>query len=365
MPLRLFAPFVRWLRPAAPPPRPVHEPEDFRTLLRRECARADRTCREFSLVVLAPAEGSAREVVHLLGRRLRETDEIGWMESGAVGALLTDTARPGADLVAREVVDTLEAAGTPPAAHAVFTYPGDWIASPEAVPSLARAVEGGERDSAAAASVLEPLPPCLQPYPAWKRAMDVAGALVAIVVLSPVLLLVALAVRLSSPGPLLFRQERIGYRGRPFTMLKFRSMYVDASSESHERFLQALISGSQGSGFKLKGDPRVTRVGRVIRKWSLDELPQLFNVLKGDMSLVGPRPEPPYAQAGYARWYYRRVLGSKPGITGLWQVRGRSRVSYETMVRMDLRYSQRISPVTDARLLVETVRAVLSAEGAY
>ena len=106
-------------------------------------------------------------------------------------------------------------------------------------------------------------------------------------------------------------------------------------------------------------------MGRFIRRWSLDELPQLFNVLRGDMGLVGPRPEPAYATEGYAQWYYRRVLGAKPGITGLWQVHGRSRVSYETMVRMDLRYSRRISPVTDALLLLQTVRAVLSTEGAY
>ena len=171
---------------------------------------------------------------------------------------------------------------------------------------------------------------------------------------------------LNSAGPVFFRQERIGYGGRRFRMWKFRSMYTGAGDAAHAAYLKSLIAGQGGEdGFKMRADPRITPVGRFIRRWSLDELPQLFNVLRGDMGLVGPRPETAYATEGYAQWYYRRVLGAKPGITGLWQVHGRSRVSYETMVRMDLRYSRRISPIADALLLLQTVRAVLSTEGAY
>ena len=339
----------------------VHSLADFRGYLRRECIRADRTGRELSLVVLTPSPSGTSALLDLLGRRLRETDEIGWMEGGSIGALLTDTGRDGAQLVAGEVLSKLERAGAAPLAHTVFTYPGDWMApgAPAAVPARAPEPAG------AAASA--PVPPCLARYPFWKRVMDVAGALLAIVLLGPVLLAVALAVRLSSAGPVFFRQERIGYGGRRFRMWKFRSMYADSGDAAHAAYLRSLVAGQGGGdgGFKLRGDARITPVGRCIRRWSLDELPQLFNVLRGDMGLVGPRPEPGYATEGYAQWYYRRVLGAKPGITGLWQVHGRSRVSYETMVRMDLRYSRRISPVADFLLLLQTVRAVLSTEGAY
>ena len=338
----------------------VHRAADFRRCLRRECIRADRTGREFSLLVLTPSPAGAASTLALLARRLRETDEIGWMEGGSIGALLTDTGRDGAALVAGEVHARLERDGAAPLAHAVFTYPGDWLAPGDpAAPSAAP--EAAEPAASAAA------PPTLGAYPAWKRVMDVTGALVALLLLSPVLLAVALAVRLSSAGPVFFRQERIGYGGRRFRMWKFRSMYTGAGDATHAAYLRSLIAGQGGGadGFKLRADPRITPVGRFIRRWSLDELPQLFNVLSGDMGLVGPRPEPGYATEGYAQWYYRRVLGAKPGITGLWQVHGRSRVSYETMVRMDLRYSRRISPIADALLLLQTVRAVLSTEGAY
>jgi lipopolysaccharide/colanic/teichoic acid biosynthesis glycosyltransferase len=354
---RLFAQFFG--KPAA---SRVHSVDDFRAALRRECIRADRTGREFSLLVLAPSPSGAAAMLNLLGRRLRETDEIGWMEGGSLGALLTDTGREGAHQVAAEVLSRLEREGAAPLAHTVFTYPIDWVSGGDpAAPAATR-----PRAAEAAASVAAP--PCLVAYPAWKRAMDVLGALVAILLLSPVLLAVALAVRLSSAGPVFFRQERIGYGGRRFRMWKFRSMYTGAGDAAHAAYLRSLIAGQGGdgqNGFKLRADPRITPVGRFIRRWSLDELPQLFNVLRGDMGLVGPRPEPAYATEGYAQWYYRRVLGAKPGITGLWQVHGRSRVSYETMVRMDLRYGQRLSPLADARLLLQTVRAVLSTEGAY
>jgi lipopolysaccharide/colanic/teichoic acid biosynthesis glycosyltransferase len=356
---------LTWIVPAlrGTPAARVHSLADFRGYLRRECIRADRTGRELSLVVLAPSPSGTSTLLRLLGDRLRETDEIGWMEGGSVGALLTDTGREGAHLVAGELLSRLEREGAAPLAHAVYTYPGDWMAVGE--PVAAPSPEAAETVPAASAVAV---PPCLAAYPFWKRVMDVAGALAALLLLSPVLLAVALAVRLSSTGPVFFRQERVGYGGRRFRMWKFRSMYTGAGDAAHAAYLRSLVAGQGGGGdggFKLRADSRITPVGRFIRRWSLDELPQLFNVLRGDMGLVGPRPEPGYATEGYAQWYYRRVLGAKPGITGLWQVHGRSRVSYETMVRMDLRYSQRLSLFADALLLLQTVRAVLSTEGAY
>ncbi len=194
-----------------------------------------------------------------------------------------------------------------------------------------------------------------------KGVVDRTAAAVALVVLAPVLLALALAVRLDSPGPVLYRQERVGVNGRRFTMLKFRSMVVDADQQVEA--LQAL-NISDGLLFKMRTDPRVTRVGRWLRRLSLDELPQLLNVLGGSMSLVGPRPPLPREVARYDSSVSRRLL-VRPGLTGLWQVSGRSDLSWEEAVRLDLRYVENWSLAMDALILAKTLRAVLSRSGAY
>ena len=193
-----------------------------------------------------------------------------------------------------------------------------------------------------------------------KRMSDVFLSLLLILMLSPLLAVVALLVK-SDGGPVVFRQERVGRNGERFSMLKFRSMVVDA-----EVRLAALQSDSDGNGvlFKMKNDPRITRVGRFLRKYSLDELPQLFNVLGGSMSLVGPRPALPKEVARYDDWATRRLL-VKPGITGLWQVSGRSNLSWEDSVRLDQYYVENWSLIGDVMIMVKTVRVVLSTEGAY
>ena len=196
---------------------------------------------------------------------------------------------------------------------------------------------------------------------ALKRVMDVVAALAALLVLSPVLLLLALTVRLDSPGPIFFRQDRIGKDGQVFGMFKFRSMVVDA-----EERLAALNKQNQGAGvlFKMKDDPRVTRCGRWMRKYSLDELPQLWNVLLGDMSMVGPRPPLDREVSGYERHTHRRLL-IKPGITGLWQINGRSDLPWEEAVRLDLYYVENWSLAGDLLILWRTFRAVIRPSGAY
>jgi lipopolysaccharide/colanic/teichoic acid biosynthesis glycosyltransferase len=201
-----------------------------------------------------------------------------------------------------------------------------------------------------------------------KRVIDLSGSLFMILVGTPVLLMVALAVKLTSRGPVLFRQTRIGHNGRPFTFLKFRSMYHGNDSTTHQQFVARLIDGSLEPGtkeFKIKADPRVTPVGRFLRRTSLDELPQLFNVVAGHMSLVGPRPPLPYESERYQAWHRRRLIDAKPGITGLWQVAGRSRVGFDDMVRLDLRYARAWSLWLDLKILLETPRAVISGNGAH
>ncbi|MCQ2001772.1 sugar transferase [Arthrobacter zhaoxinii] len=194
-----------------------------------------------------------------------------------------------------------------------------------------------------------------------KRTFDLIGATGLLVVLLPVLLIVAAVVRADSSGPVLFRQERIGTGGRPFQMLKFRSMVVDA-----EQQLAALQAESEGNGvmFKLKADPRITRVGRFLRRYSLDELPQLFNVLNGTMSLVGPRP-PLRSEVDQYQSHVHRRLMVRPGLTGLWQVSGRSLLSWDDTVRLDLYYVENWSLAGDIAILLKTVRAVLARQGAF
>jgi lipopolysaccharide/colanic/teichoic acid biosynthesis glycosyltransferase len=215
-------------------------------------------------------------------------------------------------------------------------------------------------------------------YFGCKRALDVALASALLALLLPLLLLIAIAIRLDSRGPVVFVQRRVGARRRAegrrtvweirdFPVYKFRSMVDNADPAVHQAYIKAFVDGQvEGSGggqFKLTNDPRVTRVGRVLRRTSLDELPQLVNVVKGDMSLVGPRPVPTYEVAAYQDWHRER-LAALPGITGIWQVRGRCQVSFEGMVAMDIEYVRNKSLWLDIRLLFLTVPAVLSGRGA-
>lgn len=242
-------------------------------------------------------------------------------------------------------------------------------------------------------------------YLRLKRLMDFICALLLVILLSPLFLLIALCVKLDSRGPVYFRQTRVGHNrrignrrstrrhetstlrerrsgadrrtqdlaGMPFGIYKFRSMYVNSEVSLHRRFVERFIKGQtaeSGDGpnsgslkFKLERDPRVTRVGRILRRTSLDELPQLFNVLKGEMSLVGPRPPIPYEVEQYEQWHKER-LSVLPGITGLWQVRGRSQVSFDEMVRLDLHYVEHMSIALDVKILALTPWAALSGKGA-
>jgi lipopolysaccharide/colanic/teichoic acid biosynthesis glycosyltransferase len=208
---------------------------------------------------------------------------------------------------------------------------------------------------------------------AIKRFIDVVGSGAALVFLSPVYVAIGLAIKASSKGPVLFKQERLGQYGKPFTVLKFRSMRTDCDPKIHQQYVEQFIAGrvdgksSQSARpvFKIQKDPRVTSVGRLIRKSSLDELPQFWNVLCGDMSLVGPRPAIAYEFRAYEAWHRRRVLEIKPGITGLWQVTGRSRTRFDDMVRLDLKYARAWSIWLDLKILAQTPAAVINGEGAH
>ncbi|MBW1895679.1 MAG: sugar transferase [Deltaproteobacteria bacterium] len=207
-----------------------------------------------------------------------------------------------------------------------------------------------------------------------KRLIDIVGALFAIAFFSPVMLIIAALIKLTSPCPVLFRQKRLGHMGRPFTFMKFRSMRTDADQNFHKEYVQKLIRGendeiNEGTEdqpvFKITHDPRVTPIGLLLRITSLDELPQFFNVLMGDMSLVGPRPPIPYECDEYKLWHYRRIMEVKPGITGLWQINGRSSLTFDDMVRLDLTYGRTWNLWLDIKILFKTFWAVFSGRGAY
>jgi lipopolysaccharide/colanic/teichoic acid biosynthesis glycosyltransferase len=217
---------------------------------------------------------------------------------------------------------------------------------------------------AAAPARREPVVPAqrteIRGWERTKRAIDIVGAAALLVVLLPLLLLVALAIRLDSRGPAIFRQERLGRHMRSFTVLKFRTMVQGAPAELHERYIARLMSGEldEAEVKKLTHDPRVTRVGRFLRKTSLDELPQLLNVVTGQMSLVGPRPAIEYELGHYDAVHYDRFL-VRPGLTGLWQVSGRSGIGFREMLELDRRYALDHGPALDARILLTTPVALV------
>ena len=334
---------------------------EFRRELEREKRRAERSQRALSLTVLrVPSEDAAGGLVAELLAIKRETDLVGWLDAATLAVLCVDTNAQGRKGFLRKVTKLTAGRGV---AMDAATFPDALFESlargcAADVDAQAERLIAGEAESAGYAG---------------KRTFDCFFAALALLVLAPLLLLVALVIALESPGPPIYRQKRLGRGGVPFTFYKFRSMWSDVDDRIHRDFVLGLIRdgdaqpappGSRANPYKLSGDARITRVGRFIRKTSIDELPQLFNVLRGDMSLVGPRPPLPYEAANYEPWHLRRILGIQPGLTGLWQVEGRSRVGFNEMVRMDLRYLRKCSFGLDLRILVRTVRVVLTCYGA-
>ncbi|MGE0606921.1 MAG: sugar transferase [Pirellulales bacterium] len=332
----------------------------MRALLDRERARSDRTGVVFSLLIYTCSghnrEAQLRALVRLLRRRIRATDEAGWLDGGRLGVLLLDAPHAGASRVAEDVLVNWPA-GLPQPACEICTYPSNSSvgeSTRERQPAERKEITvGGQPEHA-----LETL--FARELPAWKRSLDVVGAGTAIVALSPLLALAALSIKLTSRGPVFFAQQRAGLGGRPFTMYKLRTMVVDAETRKEE--LRAR-SEQDGPAFKLKDDPRITTIGRWLRKTSIDELPQFWNILRGEMSLVGPRPLP-LDESNRCRGWHRRRLEVTPGLTCIWQVRGRSQVTFVEWMRMDLRYVRSRGLWHDLKLIALTVPAVVLRKGA-
>jgi lipopolysaccharide/colanic/teichoic acid biosynthesis glycosyltransferase len=358
----------------------ILQEESFHTMLTLERRRAERSRKPFVLMlvdanVLVEKKTANRllsRVTSVLLKSTRETDLVGWYEKGVVlGVIFTEICPEGknpiSEILHSKIVNALQGELSHKAMSSlvitVHQFPensgrdGDKpVANTRFYPDLSK---GDSKKS-----VLQ----------VAKRVIDVVGSTVLLLILSPLVAITAIAIKLTSKGPVIFQQERLGQFGSRFKCLKFRTMYTDNDPRIHQEYIQRFIAGQPDSEngnsgepvvYKIKNDSRVTPLGRFLRKTSLDELPQFWNVLCGEMSLVGPRPSLPYEFEIYDLWHRRRVLEVKPGITGLWQVSGRSRTCFDDMVRLDVRYCQSWSIWLDVKILLATPRAVLSGDGAY
>jgi lipopolysaccharide/colanic/teichoic acid biosynthesis glycosyltransferase len=347
--------------------------EAFCARLLMEQRRTERSRRPFVLMLLESealfksnhTNGAYQQVLTVLFSSLRETDVKGWYENGSsIGIIFTeigaaDDGQIGLFLVAKVrklLSEKIDNEHINEITFVSFLFPQDWEKQ-NRKPPAATLSQGNDRRISHV----------------MKRAIDIAGSLSALIIASPLFLAIAIVIKLTSKGPVLFRQERVGQYGRKVTFLKFRSMYVNNNHAIHQEFVKNLILGSavpqQAVGddratYKLTADPRITAAGRILRKTSLDELPQFLNVLVGEMSLVGPRPPIPYEVDSYDIWHRRRLWAVKPGITGLWQVKGRSRTTFDEMVRLDLQYAKSWSVWLDLKILFQTPRAVVNGDGA-
>jgi lipopolysaccharide/colanic/teichoic acid biosynthesis glycosyltransferase len=339
--------------------RGLHCAKTFRRMLVVERDRADRLGDSFSLLSLGiddwrRGRGTLAHLAKTMRRRLRSTDEAGWLDGRHIGVILPGTPAWGAWTVADDLCRCLPV-NTPLPECKVYHYPGDGVPGDSDGGRLGAGRRSVARQRSAASMALL----FCRRLPRWKRALDVAVSSIVLLLVSPLLAVVALLIKRDSPGPILFAQRRSGLGGKPFVLYKLRTMVLDA--EVRKRELLAL-NEQDGPAFKVQADPRVTRIGRLLRAASIDELPQLWNVLRGEMSLVGPRPLPCAETEGCRGWQLRR-LDVTPGVTCIWQVRGRSRVSFAEWMRMDIRYIGSRSLWGDLKLLLHTVPALLLRKG--
>jgi len=369
----------------------IQSQESFHLSILREQRRVDRNHHSLSLVLftvgrLNSKKAITQQLTHILADRIRSTDEAGWFDNKHIGIILPYTCADGAHKLADEICKAFIPESSAPK-YDVHTYPSNWSSDGDghqykfeirdlskrqkvmtskpstpsryseyttsATTSFTRDVINGSR------TVPQAIDPFfLQPLPIWKRIIDILGSCFGLIVLSPVLLLIALIIKIKYGGPVIFKQQRVGYSGLIFTMWKFRTMGPGAQSSRHQQYMSRLIDdaheeSSAKAMTKLDDDLPVTGFGKILRAMSFDEIPQLINVLRGDMTLIGPRPPTIYEVEHYLPWHCER-FGAVPGMTGLWQVSGRNELTFLDMIRLDIRYIRTLSLWLDILIFLKT-----------
>ena len=355
----------------------IHSPDEFRRIIERERDRADRNAHIFSIIAFDTAyaseeENTARHLVKVLNKRIRSTDETGWLITKQIGVLLPDTTAIAAGKLAHDICsEVADRTGDVP--FEIYAYPSDGLPGVDKTPPKSFPKDNEQNGNGEfkgdpedpntvlcgkAKGGIEPL--LAQRIPLWKRGLDFFGSGLGLILLSPLLLLIAILIKVASPGPVFFKQTRIGYLGRPFALWKFRTMHVDANPHEHQNLLHDLIH-SEKPMTKLdeNGDSRIIPFGNFLRQTGLDELPQLLNVLRGEMSLIGPRPCIPYEFYEYLHWHRKRSI-TLPGLTGLWQVSGKNHTTHSEMMRLDIKYAEKRSFWLDVKIALQTGPAIVN-----
>ena len=370
----------------------IYSQKEFKIILERERARVERNSHYFTLAVFhfAPIKNKLSRiisVIRLLRTRTRITDVVGWLDDDNIGVFMPETPHEGGHRFAQDIILTLSKTEIP-VKYRVLTYP-----SPDgkvSLPSGRGEPDKDKRPTSRAALVSDGLPENVYPLSRstlkqmnndlentsekdipdladvyarppefWKRAVDVCSATVGLLLLSPLFLCVSLLIKLVSKGPVFYRQERMGYKGKPFKMYKFRTMHLGADTAVHQDYLQNLMRSDEPmTKLDDKKDPRIIPFGGLLRRSSLDELPQLLNVLNGEMSLIGPRPCLPYEAKDFDLWHNKR-FDVLPGMTGSWQVNGKNKTTFKEMMRLDVSYSRKNSFSQDTKILLKTVPAIV------
>jgi len=355
--------------------RKALDEDSFRRVMAIERKRTERSKSPFVLVLIEVADlsymaaGRALDgITAVLLASSRDTDVVGWYkEAMTVGGLYTGLDSADKETILNTILARVSSALRDELTFEQFNavrislhfFPDDWDHDSPDRPSNSALYPDLTKQSKSK-----------RPHLILKRIIDLAGGGLLALLCLPICIVIAIAIKLTSKGPVLFRQQRVGQYGKQFTFLKFRSMYANNDHSVHKEFVTKMIANKVGETetggiFKLTRDRRITPLGKFLRKTSLDELPQFLNVLRGEMSLVGPRPPIPYELAAYQTWHRRRLLEVKPGITGLWQVTGRCRVGFDEMVRLDLKYATVWSPWLDMKILLRKPAAVIKVSGAY
>ena len=328
----------------------IYSTTEFSYLLKKERIRADRANSLFSVVLFhfstSENPNTIKTLISKFQHSVREIDYIGWHDQKTIGIILPQTSSFGAKQFLSHVKEYV----------VKFNYTEEIISYP-VNNSLGGKSSSVESDNDKTKDLL--INDFSMPIPLWKKILDKVGSIGGLLFFSPLFILLAIYIRIVSPGPVFYCQTRIGYKGREFKFWKFRTMHVNTKTDSHKKYLKTLInSNTPMAKLDERNDPRIIPGGRILRKACLDEIPQIFNILKGDMSLVGPRPCIPYEAEEYLRWHKYR-FDINPGLTGLWQVSGKNKLTFKQMIRLDIKYSQNMSFLLDIRIILATIPAIL------